>query len=75
MKIKILKMRPTTSSDVTMNLPVRQAGEAKNFPFIKINKKILGAVAGDKKILVIDELQPEGKRVMTAEAFINGYWR
>jgi methionyl-tRNA formyltransferase len=48
-KIKILKMRPASSSDITLN-------EAKNIPFIKINKKILGAMAGDDQTLIIDEL-------------------
>ncbi len=37
------------------------------------DKKGLGMVCGDGKILAIDQLQPEGKKTMTAEEFINGY--
>ena len=67
LRIKILKMRPAQTQDVIID-------ETKDFfPFIKLNKKTLGLMAGDGKLLLIDELQPEGKRPMTAEAFINGY--
>ena len=67
MKIKILKM----SRGATV-----EANSTKNFsPFTKINKKILCAMAGDGQVLIIEELQPEGKLKMKAEAFINGYMR
>ncbi|HBV58168.1 MAG TPA: hypothetical protein DEB73_02835 [Candidatus Magasanikbacteria bacterium] len=32
-------------------------------------------MAGDGQVLIIEELQPEGKLKMKAEAFINGYMR
>lgn len=49
--------------------------ESKSNPgqFIKIGQKNLGVICGDKKILLIAELQPEGKKMMTAEEFLNGY--
>lgn len=67
MKIKILKMRPPA------NVILRE--EKNLYHFIKLNKKSLGAVAGDGQAVMIDELQPEGKKTMNAEAFINGYLR
>lgn len=81
MKIKILKMRspvsfPRTRESSPTNWMPNQVGHdnTKN-SFIKLNKKTLGAVAGDSQIILIDELQPEGKLAMNAEAFINGYLR
>ncbi len=69
LRIKILKMRPIDKT------PDQIGHDKKNDPFIKLNKKTLGLMAGDGKLLLIDELQPEGKRPMTAEEFINGYLR
>jgi len=40
---------------------------------IKINKKEIGIVAGDKQLILVGEIQPEGKKNMTAKNFINGY--
>ncbi len=65
-KIKILKMQMA---------PVPDSFIKSNDPFIKLNKKSLGAMAGDGQMILIDELQPEGKKAMNAEAFINGYLR
>lgn len=42
---------------------------------VKISKNRLGIVCGDKKIIEVIKLQPEGKKVMTAEEFRNGYLR
>lgn len=81
MKIKILKMRypmsfpQTRESSPTNWMPDQVVHDNISKPFIKLNKKSLGAVAGDGQIILIDELQPEGKRAMKAEEFINGYWR
>ncbi|MBI5022805.1 MAG: methionyl-tRNA formyltransferase [Candidatus Magasanikbacteria bacterium] len=68
MKIKILKMSLAADFNVISKMEKKLSS-----PFIKLNKKTLGAVAGDGQTLIIDELQPEGKKIMTAEAFINGY--
>lgn len=73
MKIKILRMRPPAAAPNVILL--RRPAEKDPSPFIKLNKKSLGAVAGDDRVVLIDELQPEGKKTMDAEAFINGYLR
>ncbi|MEK7189350.1 MAG: hypothetical protein AAB666_00005, partial [Patescibacteria group bacterium] len=76
MKIKILKMLSPAIQDVIVSDMPTNRQEARNpSPFIKLNKKSLGTVAGDGQIILIDELQPEGKKAMNAEAFINGYLR
>lgn len=72
LRIKILKMRQPSASDVILTPTLRRG---KNLPLIKLNKKTLGLMTGDGNALIIDELQPEGKRPMTAEEFINGYLR
>lgn len=66
LRIKLIKINPS----------LKKTGEIKgsfSSPFIKLDKTGLGMVCGDGKILAIDQLQPEGKKVMTAEEFINGY--
>lgn len=41
--------------------------------FVALSKTKLGLIAGDKKIIEVVKLQLEGKNVITADAFINGY--
>lgn len=87
-KIKILKMcypvsfppclpagRRTRESSPTNWMPDHVVHDNIDNPFIKLNKKSLGAMAGDGQIILIDELQPEGKKAMNVESFINGYLR
>lgn len=40
--------------------------------FIKINKKTYGVVCGDKKILLLHQVKPEGKKSMDIVSFVNG---
>lgn len=41
--------------------------------FVKLDKKNLGVKCKDSQIIKILQLQPESKKIMTAEEFINGY--
>lgn len=39
---------------------------------VKLDKKTLGFVCGDRKILILDEVQAENKKVMSGTDFLNG---
>lgn len=41
--------------------------------FIKIAKNRLGIICGDKKIVEVLKLQPEGRKIMITKEFLNGY--
>lgn len=41
--------------------------------FIKIAKNRLGIICGDKKMVEVLKLQPEGRKIMTTKEFLNGY--
>ena len=51
-------------------------GEKGEYPpgtIIRFDKKNFGVVCGDKKILKIDKLQLQGKKVLPSSDFLNGY--
>ncbi len=51
------------------------SSEESLLPFgslVKLNKKTLGFVCGNKKILILDEVQLENKKVMSGHDFLNG---
>ena len=39
----------------------------------RIDKKSFGVICGDKKLLKIEKLQIQGKKVLEASDFLNGY--
>ena len=64
-KGKMVKIYKSKLTDKLNTLP---AGS-----IYKFNKKNFGVVCGDKKILKIEKLQPQGKKIISASDFINGY--
>ncbi len=60
-RIKILKMKPGPKTD-------KMPGE-----FVALGKKRLAVACAKNQSIEILELQPEGKKPLTAEQFINGY--
>lgn len=65
LRVKLVKLRP-----IEKNTPGN-----KNPGELVADGKELGIICGDRKILLIEELQPEGKKAMSGEAFVNGYLR
>lgn len=63
LRVKLVKLRP-----IEKNTPGN-----KNPGELVTEGKTLGIICGDRKILLIEELQPEGKKIMSGEAFVNGY--
>lgn len=61
---KRLNIYKTKLSEVESNLT--------SGSLIKLDKKTLGFVCGDRKVLILDELQPENKRVLSGTDFLNG---
>lgn len=41
--------------------------------FLILDKKTIGFVCGNGKVLILEEVQPENKKVMTGTDFLNGY--
>ena len=64
-KGKMIKIYKAKLTDESNNLP---AGS-----IYKFDRKKFGVVCGDKKILKIEKLQPQGKKIILASDFINGY--
>lgn len=58
---------------VRLHLTEKNTPANKNPGELVADGKALGIACGDRKILLIEELQPEGKKSMSGEAFVNGY--
>jgi methionyl-tRNA formyltransferase len=61
---KRINIYKTRLSDQTSNL--------ESGTLIKLDKKTIGFIAGDRKILILEEVQPENKKVMSGLDFLNG---
>jgi methionyl-tRNA formyltransferase len=66
-KIKFIKIK--LASDEKLNWGDKKSGE-----FFVQDKKLF-VMCGDKNVLEILKIQPEGKNVMDAKGFVNGYLR
>lgn len=68
-----IKAKRTRVKLTKLRLTEKNAPENKNPGELAADGKALGIICDDRKILLIEELQPEGKKVMSGETFVNGY--
>lgn len=79
MKIKNLSHRQAGKKikikfiEIEIAPPIKKDAPGATGEFIKLDKKKLGVKCGDSQIIKILRLQPESKKIMTAEEFMNGY--
>lgn len=80
LKIKLIKINPPVKDNGQNFISLLSEGTEGGLSgqFIKIKTPLekardLGIICGDGKVLPITLLQPEGKKIMTREEFINGY--